>query len=181
MGDYDVDTYFYANPRDREDFSWKKKDFHLHTQRDVDEIRCFEIRRTHETSKQSTSGIVEARGLLHFPFTFDFILQIFSRLSLLSWPFFGFNFFSFTTYSSSALSASAVKLSQFFAFKARQTLQIHYEYTEEKHNYFFCIVEALFILYEIFFHFHYVFNSHREETRVLSYSYVAGGRVKTFL
>lgn len=103
-----------------------------------------------------------------------------SRSQLLFWPFCrrlllpsqaaGFVFLRL------ALSALSAQLDK--------TLQIHYsvEHPEEQaqlyrpHRALCCF---LFILYEIFFHFHFVFNPPREETRLLSYSYVAGDRVKT--
>lgn len=129
---------------------------------------------------------------IHFWFHSSNLKPIFSRLS--RWPFCASSFDSdFFSFACAARLASASSLNRLFSssspkalsilpLKARQTLQIYYLVNTPERSTITLVLHCvafLFILYEIFFHFHFVFNSHREETRVLSYSYVAGGRVKT--
>lgn len=102
--------------------------------------------------------------LLHFPFTFDFILQISmvssraSRASL--WPFCAL--ISSLSYPHGFVSKPLIlsaQLSQFF--KPRQTLQIYYFVnTPEKHNYFFLHCVAFYLYFMRFFYIFISFSIH---------------------
>lgn len=177
---------FLCKPRLR--FRNQSPEIHLHSpSRDVNEIRTWKIRRTHETSRKTikTSGsrgekarrVFAASLPIHFWFHSSTDL-----LAALAVTFFDFDCFSFARRAVPSLTRGS-QLSRFFGLKAsaaRQTLQIQrlVIHREAQLPLLHCCSLLWLAVYTLW-DFHFVFNSPRETTRFLSYSYVAGGRVKT--
>lgn len=136
---------------------------------DADEIWRLELeeRTKHRNNQTSEKKLVVGCSPLHFPFTFDFILQkIFSRRS--KWP------FLISTSSPSRASVSSLSatrgspLSQLRDSKLDKRCKSNGWVFTEKHNYFFCIVvRCFFCLYFMRFSFRFQFTSRDDSGFVL--------------
>lgn len=145
-----------------------------------DRLKSEKLKSSEETSKQRTMSWIKPL-LLYFPFTFDFILQISDVSSRAS------RYDLFVTRLLLLREASSLSrlfsqpLSQFFHSQLDKRCKFTILWIRQRSTITSSCIVLLFFIYTLwdFFHFHFVFNSPREETRFLSYSYVAGDRMKT--